>query len=556
MQCDSEGHVGTWLTARLALGASCLLVLTAGTASAQGVEQARIATVLAVDPGKWAIVLGARDEQGSPIDLTERTVRLFLAQGEAGHPGNRMPFLVFDKGMAGKGYSGLMKPAGKAPVGQVAVIVVVANGETRPETRDGLLKAVKAVLGSLKKDARVGLIFYGDAIYVGWSPENGRLDLRNVNDYSACLGRLRKAAAGEEDSPNQSGKVECGELFSSPGSVAETLKELPPGQGFFPRLFGIDEPPAIVDAARARGHSRLGSLGRRIEGVRREPFGKGALDAALRLILLRAGSHDLRLIVLFSDGKDGYLRVKDVLARKMARLKKCARVPACRKATTEADLDFEGGSLSCTRELLECAGPRVRDALVAREKVVAEYLAGFTALARAASVRVFTVATPESDEMGRKRLAVLARKTAGSARVARTPGEVALAGESVALELGTEVVVMPGQTLDARSRYSLLLVVDGRVRYGPYRFASGEKVWFFEAPLRKARGVAIRKLGHNLGPPVFWVVLVLGTLLALFLLYKLGKGIAALLKRLFKRGAKPPKPGPMKVPRLKRPPVR
>ncbi len=123
----------------------------------------------------------------------------------------------------------------------------------------------------------------------------------------------------------------------------------------------------------------------------------------------------------------------------------------------------------------------------------------------------------------------------------------------------SQVVVIPSVGLDPEQEYAVAVTLGGeeRVTSVPYRFRTGSRVFFFERPLARARGLVVSKLGHGIGPPVFWVAVVVGTLMVLAMAWWMGKGVVGLAKRLVKKGgSKVPKvarPPGGKVPTLKRP---
>lgn len=526
--------------------------------------QVKADRVDASDPGRWRVFVTALGEGGLAIPLLERALDLYLARGgEAVHPQGASPLTRFDRNVAAKGFGGTIRVIGKADASQAVVIVIASHSDVAPDIRAVLLKAVGALLKGLRKDARVAVILYGDVIQVLWSPDGQRADWRDLDEYQHCLGRLRLEAAGEGP---EGPALPCGRLADGPETVQGWLQTLPPGQGLFPRLFGIRESDDVRTEAERRGHTML-ERRRADEAV--EPFAAGAVEAAMRLLMAGSDPEADRLVLLLSDGRDGYLRVADLAGDRVSRSRACTEdAAACaappggsrRTRTAPAD-DHEGGSPQCTRQTLECAIPRVANILRKREDVVREYLLALVPRLRAAEVRVHAIALPGTDEVGAARLQALALKTGGTYRAA---GNVALiekgAARALAEELASQVVVVPPSGLDPEQEYSVAVALGGeeRIASAPYRFRTGARVFFFERPIARARAWVLSKLGHTWGPPVFWTALVLGVLMALALVWTLGKGIVGLGKWVAKKGgAKAPKapkpPGGVKVPTLKRP---
>ncbi len=527
--------------------------------------QVKVDRVEASDPARWRLLVTALAEGAQAIPILDHGLDVYLARGnEALDVRGATPLTRFDGGAAAKGFSGTIRPMGKSDVAQAAVIVVASHAEVTPDVREVLAKAIEALLKGLKKDARVAVLLYGDTLQVLWSPDGQRGDWRDLDDYQSCLGRLRGEVAGARS--GETG-VPCGRLMEGPDKVLGWLQVLPPGQGLFPRLFGLREADEVITEAAARGHEVLKRPRQPDEVV--EPFAAGAVEAAARLLMAGSDPEAERLVLLLSDGRDGYLRVADLASERVSRGRACTEgAKSCAaRAAREAGRgrappggDHEGGSPECTREVLECAIPRVATALRRREDVVREYLTLLVRRLRAAHVRVHAIALPGTDEVGTRRLQAISLKTGGTFRSA---GDVALLAKDVpqalADEMKSQVVIIPPVGLDPEQEYSVAVTLAGqeRVSSAPYRFRTGPRVFFFERPLARARAFVISKLGHGLGPPVFWVGVVVGTLMVLAMAWTMGKGIVGLGKRLVKKGGvqvpKAPKPTGGKIPTLKRP---
>ncbi|MBL6975395.1 MAG: hypothetical protein ISR64_06675 [Deltaproteobacteria bacterium] len=516
--------------------------------------QFKIDRVDAMDPGDWRAHVTALDEDGLPMDLLEHQVTLYLSPGkESLRPAGSEPFVRFDAGLAAPGFDGEMSSARKSEAPQAVVLVVAAHAGVSHHVGAVLTEGLSVILGGLKEDARVGMIFYGDLVSVLWSPDGVRTELRDVNDHQHCLGRLQRAAAGmdgEGDAPE--GEVPCADLFSSPSMVTAGLSSLPAGQGLCPRFFGIPESPELMEAARKRGHT---PLDRRSGESERESFATGALETAVRLLATSTPSSAVREIVLVSDGLDGYLRVADLVSQRASRNPVCLeREKRCGRKAGGAGHDHEGGSGVCTREVLECAIPRVAAALGTREEVVRDYLTGLIGLARTAGVRVSSLVLPGTGEVGRARLRILSLKTGGTWRASPTLGEfVEGAATPLADELATQVVIVPDDGLEPDTDYVLALTVDDRLASRSFRFRSGSFVGFWDGPFGTARAFFISRLGHGWGPVILWVVTVLVALLVLLAAWKLGKGIVGLAKKIGGGKAKVKAPQRPRVPTLKRP---
>ncbi len=551
----------------------CLVPLLAQAADGPAPEfpQVKIDRVDAINPSKWRVFMTLLGEGGQPLNLMEHNVALFLTEGKGPvRTQGVTPIAKFSSGLADKGFDGRMSGLAKADLKQAVVFVVALHTDVGPEVRTLLGEAMATVLEGLRKDARVGVLFYNDRIMTLWSPDGARAELRDLNDYQNCLFRLRREVVEGGDPKDQS--VACGRLFPAPDLVKEAAKAIPPGQGLFPRLFGIPDSAEVTTGARERGHTRMDET----DILRGEEFfAAGAIEAALRILEVNSSPSDLREVIVLSDGRDGYMRVADLMSDHVA--------PACRKQAKQCTqkgqateqpkdelaawesipgMDHEGGSKGCTREVLACAIPKVADALRVREEAVRDYLVRMVYALRAAGVRVSSIAIPGSDEVGRARLQALALKTGGTFRAATATSQLKASSKALSLELASQIMVTPDESLDPEALYAIAATVSdlGLIANG-YGFVTGKRVLFFAGPLGKARAWVIGKLGHTWGPIVFWVALVLAVLAAIFFVYMMGKMIVGMIKGAGKKAAGKVKgkfkpPAAPKLPGVKPPAVK
>jgi hypothetical protein len=493
-------------------------------------------------------------EGGAPIDLVKEGLSVFWApEGEPLGSSIDEARLRFEKGgRPAKGSRGRADPAGRSAIRQAAVFVVALHSDVPGEVRDVMGEAVKTVMGGLKPDVEVGVIAYGDAISVLWSPDGSSFYFRDVNDFQHCLGGLREegalsaAPAGPE--------VPCGRLFQGIEAPQIGLSSLPATQGMFPRFLGIPEASGTLTEAESRGQGRVDRLD---EPHVRERFAQGALEAAIRLLLLSSPGDAWREIVILSDGRDGYLRFPD-LAWERAGKDCVARSPECRsrRRVGEAQipgLDHEGASISCSRAVIACSLPRVREGLMGREEVVRDHLARLVTLARAAGIRISTIALPRTDPIGNRRLESLAIRTGGTHRAASSVADLAR-GVSTALsiEMASGLIVESSKGLAANRDHVLSVALGNGLKAAPYRFRTGPGTFGPWSLVKGMRAATIDRLGHDWGPPAFWAGGTLAILMLIGLILALGKLIGALFKKV--AGSKKPKAPPApKVPRLKRP---
>jgi hypothetical protein len=149
--------------------------------------QAKIDRVDASNPGKWRVYVTGMDEGGKAIQLKEKEVALFLAETKDQVRNARDPIEKFKQGAAAPGFSGKFEPVAKAEVKQAAVLVAAVHTDISPDVWAILPKVLAEPLAGLRKDARVGVVFYDDSIRVMTSPDGTRIETRSINSYQHCL---------------------------------------------------------------------------------------------------------------------------------------------------------------------------------------------------------------------------------------------------------------------------------------------------------------------------------------------------------------------------------
>ena len=546
-------RIGKQASLPILLASTLLTGVALGEPRSPITPQVKVDRVDAADPSDWRVLVSALDPEGEPLKITESGIQVFLAEGKGPVRTTGIdPVARFGSdGLVAKGFSGSLKEVGKADVSQAAVFVVALHAEIPREAAAALPGALAVALDGLRPDARASMIAYHDAVLTAWNPGGDAPSFTDVNDFQDCLGGLRAVA----DRPDEAGAaVRCGRMFPAPAALTALAKAgLPAPQGLFPRLLGIDEGGDALSWAEARGHSRID---RADEAYVHDRYAVGAIEAALRLLMSGSPASSLRSIVLFSDGRDGYLRYADAAGDKAAgwcrsQAKECSGKAGGHEGEGGSALGPEGAAPACSRAVLECSIPRVSEALTRREQVVREALIDLVRMARAAGVRITTVALPGTDEVGAARLQALAVRTGGTYRPALATNQLKAAGAAVAAEFQREAVIRPGTSLEKGREYTLV-VAAGDLKSQPFRFVAGEGRAFGAGPWSRARTFAIGKLGHAWGPPILWVVAVLAALAVLGLALALGKGVSALVKKIG-APAKPKRPAAPKMPTLKRP---
>jgi hypothetical protein len=503
--------------------------------------QVKIDRVDAADPSDWRILVSALDADGMPAKVPETGVDVFMSEGKG--PVQRsgaQPIARFGAdGLAAKGFGGILKEVAKDLSPQAVSVVAVLHAEVPREAADVLPAAIAEVLNGLRADAQVSVFAVNDAILAASSSAGEAASFSDVNDFQDCLGELRSTAGGRLPA---GGPTSCGRLFGAPAALQDLVKSgLPAPQGLFPRFLGLDESGEVLARAESRGHFRID---RSEESFVHERYAAGAIEAALRLLITGSAPSALRSLVIFSDGRDGYLRVADAAGdRVAARCRDEARVCTASSSGKNSlnggfQPDSENASKPCSRAVLECSVPKVAEALARREQVARDRLVELVLLARSAGVRISTVALPGTDEVGNARLESLAIRTGGTFRSAPASNRLKASGAAVAAELSRQAVVRPGVSLQAGREYGLV-VTAGDLKSATFRFTAGTGGIAGSSAWVRARGFAIGRLGHRWGPPAFWVVSFLAGLAVLGIGYARGKGIWALVKKVGK--AKRPK---------------
>ncbi|MBP7127781.1 hypothetical protein KBD49_15580 [Myxococcota bacterium] len=504
--------------------------------------QVKVDRVQARDPGGWRAFLSAIDADGNPVSLVETGVRLFLSRG-GGSPtsGGKPDWSFRPGGFPEPGFRGRLRTIAEAAVEQAAIFVVAAHAEVPREVSAQAADLVQRLAKGLRKDARTGLLVYQDHLWIGRGGPGGPW-MGDLNDRQGCLDALQ-GTADAFSSPPQEG--ECGALF--PGSESWKTLPFPAPQGMFPRFLGIPEDGEVLRAAQAQGQNPLDRRGEEAAGA---PFAEGAVEAALRWLAIAAPATAQRLVLVLSDGRDGYLRVADLAADRHSR--RCQpRVEACRSRKGEATYDLEGASPRCSRGVMECAIPKVADGLRSREERVLDRLAALVNLARALEVQVHVLALPGTDAVGRSRLKALAWRTGGGYfEAADLPG-LEDATSRLAASLSRQSVLEPRKSLEEGASYRLMASWEG-VESGWFPVVAGPGEPFWKGPWSRVRKAVLGRLGHAWGPPVLWASLVAAIAMVLLILWTMGKGAKALVARIG-RPRKPPRPAAPKMPVLKRP---
>ena len=429
-------------------------------------------------------------------------------------------------------------------------VVIVAVGHQDGELRDGELGAHhQAALATFFKKLgptdRVNVIWYHDRLLTYVLRKGKETELSDLAkerercEEDALKGMERWGQPPAEPEEGEGGPTgpPCG-LLEDYGKLEKIVKGVP-YQGFFPRLLGFELPGCKVQ----RKHERIGTgLGGGASEEEDAAVG-GAIDEAFRMLVQQGTPGQPKLLLILSDGKNGYLE-----AQSDCRLRYETDFKTAMKTFREGCRARGRGQYRCLQELgMSQQSKRLR---AENESKLAKRLAGeqqrfrderlkqWLALAAAADIHVYTVGYPNGLEHELARLEVLSLRTGGTFRQAQEPNDVQSMANDLLDELANQYVVVfdgglqPGET----GVYSLRLQVPGQgtVDTEPFSVvvpvAKGGIGYFVRAK--------VRWLENLVGSPWHIVIVVVVCLLAVLFVFLFLKLIVALVKKIFKKGTK------------------
>ena len=475
-----------------------ILLFLSVVASARG--RVRVGWVDVSDPSAIRVVLSAVDKKNMrPVSLSDfEYLRVDVTPIKDNQP-------QFDKNMALEfqnqgsigalpGTFSLAKDA-KNPLYVVFVIAMhgYVSQSVESAIREGLGKALKP----LKKDTKIGLILYGDRIRLltktGDTPH-----FTDVNGDGRFLAGLRDRTIKEKN------------CFLTPGALKALKDRRFHTTGMFPKLWGIRE--SLVDAAKKRGHYKMDAG---LDQKKHEKFARGAIEAAARLVTAFAPRGSERVVVLLSDGRDGYLDAQTVFAASVA--KKCQK---------------QGG----IRQALQCLAKAIAQKVRPRYKARVRYLKRLIPLLQAMNLRVFAVSYPGSHALEEEILRALTAKTGGTFRSGRDKARKGLISliTRTTTEIAQEAVITLDKSLDTGRWYAFDAMAQQQqtkrelTGRHPYVAFVAPRQFIVIRAFNRVEGFVISKAGNDWGPPLTWVLLVL----AVFLVYVFISGIIKLIKGL------------------------
>lgn len=469
--------------------------------------------------------------------------------------------------------------------GSLAVMVVVAGHQGMRETllpasseeadeaqdgagtigariKDGLGGLFKALTKGAGEGLRANVIWYGDRLLTLTSLPGRAARLSAVQTVReecafaralAQTGQPYELVQGVELAP---GTDPCG-LVDDAGKLGKLLES--PSvtfSGYYPRLFGLGPPawdpsrycaaPAerlatgrwgLVNADNASRWREAASAARRAGRV--EPFASSAFDEALEALLRGAPPEARRVLLLVSDGRDGYLR-DEALCQASPPEAWITRCSSQRDRAARLARDGEANQARlASRSYRDCIGRQLAHRRTTAQRWFAERAERWIGLARAADIEVHAVgiaAGARRDEL--ERLAVLAVRTGGSYREAEA-GDVASiqrAIEAMGQEVAGDVVLRFRAPPDvARGDEALavqaLVAADGERLEAPLTTVEIPTTlpWTKRAPALLWTHVLVPaqdRLGYETYVWVLRVLAAIGALVVLLIVWRIGRRIA------------------------------
>ncbi|MCB9734303.1 MAG: hypothetical protein H6745_17060 [Deltaproteobacteria bacterium] len=229
---------------------------------------------------------------------------------------------------------------------------------------------------------------------------------------------------GEEEGEGPAkDQAECG-LTSKYDELADVIKRQP-YVGFWPQLFGI-KPRICVDvkegerpAWESRGISvkDADSASKPLSN----PNSLTAIDVALEMLAKGGKPGQPKILILTGDGRDGYVN----------------RFDDCRTKQIMECGDREDDK----KKVTACADAEMLKIRAADQAQFAARLERWIGFAKAAGIRIYSVVHPTAQKYQADRLAVLAWRTGGTARVAEDAEGVIAQYEDLIAELNNQFVV-------------------------------------------------------------------------------------------------------------------
>ncbi len=463
--------ISLWLLALPLAAATTPAPAPAPTAvPAMDLPQARIDAIDASQWPKLRLLATILDAAGRPV--LPKVLRK-LAVVDAKKP-SAAPLALFRQGKADEAQrDAKLQTRDKAGVPLAAMVVV--SGYQHESLRVGTLgvRLREALTAGWKQFAagdRVNALWYGDRLYRAHALKGHAAELDDVETRGElCQTALAEARAGVASSLSAGAAVDKDNPLPTPGTwlcgLQDDVKHVGAQikaatfKGHFPRLFALGAP--FYDVKRycapppedleGFGPFEAGNVARQQEARDRDvaagkpvDFATSAFDEAITTLLLDARPGEEPVIVLVSDGRDGYFR----------ELELC-----------EAHPPKTCAGIADPSQLKTCIGAFLDQRVAASQVEFKARATHWLGVLRAAGIRVFAVGL---GAMGRDfeldRLRLLAERSGGTWRLAANEDTVGQEVLATLAELSGQLVLdfaqVPDDGADRPTALSLALDVE------------------------------------------------------------------------------------------------
>ena len=422
--------------------------------------------------------------------------------------------------------------------GMAIVIVMPGTAPYRNQPIGSMTKAAVGDFLKAGKNHRISLLWVGSAggtpgqvlAYVNGQTTCVLCDYHKVRPSCEKAAREAMETAGEppaeakKDAPK---KLNCG--LSNAGKAIGDAISGQPFQGICPNLFGLGLPKNKL----CRTQMGLAATANDDEQVKVTVT--PAFQLALEILTKEAKAGEGRAIILIGDARDGYFdRVNNLKPVYQARCKK--KHPYKRKKQWA---QARKAQKACVHDLM-------RRAVVAEQTLFERRLQSWFSLAKAANVRIYTVANPMARPDEQDRLSVLALRTGGTYRHGDDDSTFQEMMDDLTTEVNQQYVftfIDKEAKQGAKLAYKVKLIYDGADGSGeqltsPYHLQIPKTPGGIGVMISNARSTLQEKLGKGgFLALMIGLALILGLLL-LVILKKIFGGKAKAVGGLAKKGKK------------------
>ena len=273
----------------------------------------------------------------------------------------------------------------------------------------------------------------------------------------------------------------------------------------------------MIPQAIERGHY---PIGKSLVSAKTEVFASGAVEAAVRLLAIFAPVNAEKVIILLTDGRDGYLEARSIFLKGLE--KRCGVEKNKSKNRHHRHKGMRVVNLS---SVLNCILQGVGSAERPRYRVRVRYLEYLITLMQALGIRGYVVAYPDTLRPDKQLLGILADKTGGTFRIGKGDITDFIRKITQAVrELSEEGVVVVKQKMEEDHWYEVTATAIRGNR--SKELTNKHPYWVFVPPgknfiirgYNKLQDFMIQKAGNDWGVPLTWVAIVLAILLIILLI--------------------------------------